>query len=150
MNKFLKMISAACLIGAMSVLAGCGGGGDSGIVQQFIDGGIITSANDGQTASAAGGDKLFKFATGTYTYTITSFDSGDKIEFPAITVAANQVKPSVLNTDYTDGKVQITWSSSALQRTITVELTGVDPAKDAQLNNIDDFNTVFGPLTVKY
>jgi hypothetical protein len=92
------------------------------------------------TSSAANGDYTYNVAAGNYTYNITGFGAGDKINFPA----GNS--PSVDNGDFSDGAVDLMWSSGG--QTATIHLTGISTANDAKLNNVADFITVFGAGTI--
>lgn len=91
------------------------------------------------TSDASASNVSYVFAAGNYTYTIAGFGVGDKLTFPA------GATPTVLNSSWTDGIVNIQWSSAG--QTISVVLTGLG-AYDSSLNSISNFYTVFGVGTI--
>jgi len=90
------------------------------------------------TSDAAGANKTFTIVAGTYEHTITGFGAGDVLDFPAGNA------PGVNNASFTDGLVDLTWSSAG--STVTVHLTGISTVtstttvNDALLNSFDSFN----------
>lgn len=105
----------------------------------FSGGSVVTISATG-SSSAANGDFTYNVTPGSYIYTISDFGAGDKISFPAGNPA------SVSNSSYTDGAVDLTWSSGG--QTAVIHLTGISAANDAKLNSIADFNSVFGLGTI--
>lgn len=93
------------------------------------------------TDDASAADVTYTVTPGNYTYTIAGFGTGDKIDFPA------ETDPTVLNTDFADGVVDILWENAGIATTI--KLTGLTTTQDAGLNFIpDDFTTLFGAGTI--
>jgi len=93
------------------------------------------------TDDASAADVTYTVTAGNYTYTIAGFGVGDKIDFPADT------DPTVLNTDFADGVVDILYETGGLSTTI--KLTGLTATQDAALNFVpDDFTTLFGAGTI--
>lgn len=105
----------------------------------------VSVAVDADTAAAgaldaADADVIFEIANATYTQEITNFAAGDILDFPA----GNN--PTVNNSSYTDGIVDVQF---ALSGTVTtIQITGLDAATDVQLNGVADFDTVFGAGTI--
>lgn len=97
----------------------------------------LTSAAPTTTGTAA--IDTFNIASGTYTATINSFGSGDKLRFFA--GASLTVLP---DSDQTDGIQQISAADTATGATTTVILTGLTSAQDGGVFNVTSFNTVFG------
>lgn len=81
--------------------------------------------------------------TGGYTYTISGFGAGDRIDFPDTATT-----PSVQNSSFSDGSVILSSSFQSLGATVSIKLTGLTNAVDASLNSAADFNTVFGSGTI--
>ncbi len=88
---------------------------------------------------ASDADYTFTFAEGNYTYTVDNFEAGDILDLP------DSPSPTVVNSSYDDGSVDLQWAANG--QVLTVTLTGLDDL-DSQLNNIDDFNSVFGEGTI--
>jgi len=101
---------------------------------------VISAAQDGVTSDASKADNIYTFVAGTYTYNIVGFGARDVLDFPA----GNTV--GVANSSYIDGVVDLNWSYGG--NTVTVNLTGISTANDAQLNSFENFNTVFGAGTI--
>jgi hypothetical protein len=97
----------------------------------------LTSAAPTTTGTAA--IDTFNIATGTYTATVNSFASGDKLRF--FSGASLTVLP---DSDQTDGIQQISAADPATSATTTVILTGLTSAQDGGVFNVTSFNTVFG------
>ena len=144
MKSFLKMFSAACLLGATLIFSGCGDDdnnsaapvtppADTATVNVPATGGSVTDAGNGVKTT-------YTFPAGVYNYSIAGFGAGDKLVFPA-----GSTTPTVKNTSWNDGVVVI--ESSLNNQTITVTLTG-QAANDSNLNSIADINTVFGAGTI--
>jgi len=116
--------------------SGTGGGGGGG------GGGSATPVpvSAAGSSNAAAGNLAYTFAAGTYAYNIAGFAAGDKLDFP------DAVAASVNNTSFTDGVVELTWGNAG--QTITVTLTGIPAATDAQLFGVASFNSVYGTGTV--
>jgi hypothetical protein len=99
----------------------------------------VAVPGNGWSDDASAGNKVYTFAAGNYTYNIAGFGAGDVLTFPAGNGAG------VNNMSFTDGVVELTWSSGG--NTLTIQLTGISAAKDMLLNSSSDFNTVFGAGT---
>ena len=91
------------------------------------------------TATGTTAADTFNIATGTYTATVNSFGSDDKLRFFA--GASLTILP---DTDQTDGIQQISAADTATGATTTVILTGLTSAQDGGVFNVSSFNTVFG------
>lgn len=87
------------------------------------------------TGNAASADNTYVFATGSYTYTIAGFGVGDMLYFPA-----GGAVGVVNNT--TDGNIDVVWTFE--QIAITVRLTGISSAQEAQVFGVNSFRAVFG------
>ncbi|MEI6745629.1 MAG: hypothetical protein WCL34_06685, partial [Methylococcaceae bacterium] len=85
-------------------------------------------------------DVNFKMTAGDYTYNIANFSKGDVIAFP------EGQTPTVKNSDFTDGTVDLQYATQG--KVLTVHLTDLTPAQDAQLYSVNSFNSVFGANTV--
>jgi len=144
MKSFLKMFSAACLLGATLIFSGCGDDDNNSAAPVTPPGSDITvnvPATGGSVTDAGSGVKTaYTFPAGVYNYSIAGFSAGDKLIFPA-----GSTTPTVKNTSWNDGVVVI--ESSLDNQTITVTLTG-QAANDSNLNSIADINTVFGAGTI--
>lgn len=92
------------------------------------------------TGDASIGNVKFAFAPGTYAYSISGFNAGDVIDFPA------GQNPTVNNTSFQDGSVDLQWAISGDM--ITVTITGLTATQDASLFSVYDFNTLFGAGTI--
>jgi len=92
------------------------------------DDGLSDDANDGVAFT-------YNVSPGTYTYTIQNFTDGDKLAFPVTRT------PTVINRDFTDGEVDLSWAYQGSHVVIT--LTGLDVADDAALLFLSSFDTVF-------
>ena len=88
------------------------------------------------------GNVNFTVAAGNYNHTITGFHAGDTITFPNNTI----YRPSVLNDNWTDGNVILQYASQGQVAAIT--LSGLTNVQDRALNEITDFNLVFGAGTI--
>lgn len=82
----------------------------------------------------------YTVTAGDYTYVISGFGAGDKIDFPSNNA------PTVVNSSYTDGYVTVQYAFGGV--TTTINLVGFTAAQDMSLNSIADFNTVFGAGTI--
>ena len=145
MKSFLKMFSAACLLGATLIFSGCGDDDNNSAAPVTPPAGsdvtVNVPATGGSVTDAGSGIKTtYTFPAGVYDYSIAGFTAGDKLVFPA-----GSTTPTVKNISHFDGVVVI--ESSLNNQTITVTLTG-QAANDSNLNNIADFNTVFGAGTI--
>ena len=75
---------------------------------------------------------------GNFTYNIDGFSAGDKLVFPSGGVA-----PTVNNTDYTDGIIDVQFASGGT--TTVIHLTGLPETTFATpVFGVDSFNTIFG------
>jgi len=104
----------------------------------------VPISTDG-SSSAASADQTFNLALANYTHTITGFANGDKLDFPSGNV------PSISNDSHTDGMVDLTFASVGLDFKsfhFTISLTGLASSIDQQLNNVADFDLVFGVGTI--
>jgi len=101
---------------------------------------VAVTAAGKHDASAA--DVTYSVTPGNYTYTIVGFGAGDRIDFPADT------DPTVLNTDFADGVVDILYEVLYGTST-TIRLTGLTTTQDAALNFVpEDFTYLFGAGTI--
>jgi len=94
---------------------------------------VSVSADGSSSASSL--DSTYNFTAGTYTYTITGFNDGDVLNFP------DQVAPTIINTNLTDGAVTAQWAYEG--NVITANLS-IPTADDASIYGITSFNTAFG------
>jgi len=101
----------------------------------------ITEANDGESDDASDADVTYTFENGDYTYTVENFDSGDVLDLP------DNNDPSLSNTDYTDGQVEITYTEDG-NNVVKVIVTGLGD-NDSHINSIDDFNAVYGEGSIQ-
>ena len=104
-----------------------------------IDGSGVDDSGGDSSEDASTSDITFDFAEGTYSYSISGFDSGDVLNLP------DTPAPTVNNTDYQDGIVELQWASSG--QIVTIQLTGL-VTQDSSLNFLSDFDTVFGTGTI--
>ena len=101
----------------------------------FIDGGALVNTS-------------YLVSSGNFTASISGFGttggvldgSHDVLDFP------NDVAATVNNNSFTDGLVDVQWAFSG--NVVHIELIGLSPALDAQLNSVGNFNTVFGAGTI--
>jgi hypothetical protein len=119
----------------------------SGVPNVVVNSDGTTTAGGGGIAVAAAGSsdastaaKVYTVAPGNYTYSISGFGTGDKIDFPATN------KVSVENTNYSDGVVDLSWATDG--QTVIIRLTGLSSSNDASLNNEADFSALFGVGTI--
>jgi hypothetical protein len=91
------------------------------------------------TADASKVANIFNVAEGDYIYNITGFGDDDAVYFPA----ANT--PTVKNSDFTDGNVDLQYANS---KVALIHLSGLTPAQDAALYSINGFNALFGADTI--
>jgi hypothetical protein len=96
----------------------------------------ITISTDG-SQNATTGNIAFNILPGDYNFTIADFSMGDSLHFPA------GHKPSVLNTSFIDGKVDVHWTSVDGQDAV-ITLTGLTDIQDKALLFTSSFNTLFG------
>jgi hypothetical protein len=97
----------------------------------------VTAANT--TAFDAGvADVKFFVASGDYTYNIANFGTGDKIDFPAGSVA-----PTVINTNFSDNVLDIQYANNG--KVTLIHLSGLTATQDAAIKSADSFNGLFGP-----
>lgn len=99
---------------------------------------ITVAANGSSDASAA--NYIYTITADSYNYQIAGFGAGDVLKFPATNT------PSVNNSSFTDGTVELTWAYRGALATI--QLTGISIANDGQLNSAANFNSVFGDGTI--
>jgi hypothetical protein len=88
------------------------------------------------TANASQGVVTFELAAASFDFTISGFGVGDRIDFAAGAL------PTLTNASYNDGQVNLIWSSES--NNVVIQLVGLSGTQDSQLNNLADFNTVFG------
>jgi hypothetical protein len=100
----------------------------------------ITISTDG-SQNATIGNIAFNILAGDYNFTIADFSTGDSLHFPT----GN--KPSVLNTSFIDGKVDVHWTSVDGQDAV-ITLTGLTDIQDKALLFTSSFNTLFGSNTL--
>lgn len=139
MNKILKMVGTASLVGSMLVFAGCGGGGSDDNDTPPVTTNEVTVTTSGSAAATALKD-IYKFsAVDGINYTITGFAAGDVLSFPA------GITPLVENAAF-DDKAVVTWVSNG--QVVKATLAGLTPAVDARLTSIAAFNTEYGAGTI--
>lgn len=141
MNKILKMVGTASLVGSMLVFAGCGGGGsdDNDTVTPPATTNEVTVTTSGSSAATALKD-IYKFsAVDGINYTITGFAAGDVLSFPAGST------PEVENAAF-DDKVVVQWVSNG--QVVRATLAGLSTAVDSRLTSIAAFNTEYGAGTI--
>ena len=102
----------------------------------------ITVSTDG-SQNATTGNIAFNILAGDYNFTIADFAEGDSLHFPT------GHKPSVLNTSFTDGKLDLHWTSIDGKDAI-ITLTGLTDAQDKALLFTTSFDTLFGVNTLSY
>lgn len=101
----------------------------------------VAVTTTGSVTDTAAINTTYTVTAGTnYTYNIAGFGAGDKLVFPAGNT------PSVVNDDWADGIVDLTYASSGT--VTTIHLTGLSTANDGALNDLAGFNTVFGAGTI--
>jgi Ca2+-binding RTX toxin-like protein len=93
------------------------------------------------TSDASTANNTYTVTAGTYTYTISGFGSGDKIDFPD-----GIVDPTVNNSSFTDGSIDIQWAPPG--SVVTITLTGLTSTQDTSLFSVSDVNTLFGAGTI--
>lgn len=93
----------------------------------------ITAAG---SSSAATGNITFNITAGNYIYNISDFAAGDKLIFP------QGPTPTVENTSFTDGSVDVIYAGSS--GAATIHLTGLPTVQDGAILGITSFNSVFG------
>jgi hypothetical protein len=98
--------------------------------------GISTPITTAGSSDASAGEVTFNVALGNYTHTIANFAAGDKIVGPAGLI------PTVSNSSFTDGNVNITYASAG--QTAVIMLTGLTVAQDGSIFSAADVNTLFG------
>ena len=96
----------------------------------------ITAANT-TAYDASVADLKFFVAAGDYTYNIANFGTGDKIDFPAGSVA-----PTVINTNFTDKVLDIQYANNG--KVTLIHLSGLTEIQDAAIKSADSFNGLFG------
>lgn len=95
----------------------------------------------GGTFNAADANYTFQFAAANYTYSISGFNAGDVLQFPAGQAA------TVNNTSFTDGQIDVQWAYNG--NVVTATLKGLTNDQDIKLLAINDLSTLFGAGTVK-
>jgi hypothetical protein len=88
------------------------------------------------SSSAATGNITFNITAGNYIYTINGFAAGDKLVFP------QGPTPTVENTSFTDGSVDVIYVSAG--QVATIHLTGLSAVQDGAILGITSFNSVLG------
>lgn len=135
--------------GAETMSVSVAGLSQSVVINDTSMGGTITPTTAAVAISAEGShidagntvNTTYNITAGTnYTYTISGFGSGDKLVFPAGNT------PSVVNDDWADGIVDLTYASNGT--VTTIHLTGLSGTQDAALNDTTGFNTVFSIGTI--
>jgi hypothetical protein len=107
------------------------------------DDGTVVEVNATTAADALdadGDDFTFDITSGDYDQEIINFAAGDVLDFP------DGNTPTVVNTDFTDGIVEVVFTLDPV--ITTIELTGLDAAVDAQLLGVASFDAVFGEGTI--
>lgn len=88
------------------------------------------------TGTGTSGVDTFNIASGNYTASIAGFAANDKLVFAAGTVE------TITNTSDTDGNITV--AGVLNNQLVTIQLTGVSTALDAQVFSVASFNTAFG------
>jgi len=96
---------------------------------------IIVNVSAAGSDNASSGSKTYNITPGAYTYTISNFASGDKLN-----CLGTQV--SVTNNVSADGTILVSCTGNNL--TVQINLTGISTTLDAQVYNQSSFNSVFG------
>jgi hypothetical protein len=145
MNKILKMIGAAGLMGMTLVFAGCGGGGDDGGTAVVPGNQVVSVSLDdkgtptvAETVSAVGSNNFGDSASKSNNVVITGFGSDDQIIITGATSA--QYDTAIQST--ATGDVIITYNNGTTTSVIT--LPGVIPAPVGSkfVSNVADFNAL--------
>ena len=98
-------------------------------------GNAVITVNATGSDNASSGSKTYNITPGTYSYTISNFATGDKLN-----CLGTQV--SVTNSVSTDGTILVSCTGNNL--TAQINLTGISTTLDAQVYNQSSFNAVFG------
>ena len=106
-------------------------GGSGGTGSQTI---AVSAAGSVTETSAT--NTTFNIASGTYTYNIAGFGTGDKLAFPTAGLA------TIINASTSDGIVDVQYANAG--QTVTIHLTGIPSATDATILGTSSFNTAFG------
>ena len=88
------------------------------------------------TGTGTSGVDTFNIASGNYNASIAGFAANDKLVF-----AAGSVE-TITNTSATDGNITV--AGVLNNQLVTIQLTGVSTALDAQVFSVASFNTAFG------
>ena len=99
---------------------------------------IIAISPTNATATATAASDTFNVAAGNYTASIAGFGTGDSLVFAPSTVT------SVTNTSGADGNLTVTGSLN--NQVVTINLTGISAALDAQIIDTASFVSVFAPV----
>lgn len=94
----------------------------------------ISSTN--VSAIAASAADTFNIAAGSYDATITGFGVSDKLVFAA------GASKGIINSSATDGNLIITANLNS--QLVTIHLTGISPALDGLIGDVNSFNAAFG------
>ncbi len=70
--------------------------------------------NDGESMDASDADYTFTFAEGNYTYTVDNFEAGDILDLP------DSPSPTVVNSSYDDGSVDLQWAANGQVLTVYI------------------------------
>jgi hypothetical protein len=92
------------------------------------------------TSDASSLDAIFTINSGNYTHNITGFSSGDVLDFPDTNA------PSVINSAFGDGTVDLQFADPSTSQVLTITLTGL--VNDSVLNSVQDFNAQLGAGTI--
>ena len=134
MKRILLMMGLAGTLLSVMIMGGCGGGGSSDAVQV-----IHNSVTTGNATTYDAGHDLVEFdlhPTSTYTYNITNFAAGDRLVFDAGTAVG------LTNVSGAYNVIDVIGSLNG--NVVTVHLTGIPAATDAQIFGVNSFKTVFG------
>ena len=94
----------------------------------------ISSTNVSAIATSAA--DTFNIAAGSYDATITGFGVSDKLVFAA------GASKGIINSSATDGNLTITANLNS--QLVTIQLTGISPALDGLIGDVNSFNAAFG------
>jgi len=98
----------------------------------------VTAAGTNDASSLA---STYNFTAGTYAYTITGFNDGDVLNFPDTNT------PTIINTSFSDTALIVQWAYDG--RVITVNLSGIPTADDANIYGTTSFKTAFGTSSIQ-
>ena len=133
-SSFKNAFGADSLVVGGNPSSGNTGGGNTGGTSTVNIGAIDANG----TSSAFGGDVTFVIAQGNYQHTIDKFGPGDVLDI------LDSATPGISNTLGGDGTIMVEVADSSSGSVLSIALTGIDPALDGQVFNLNSFNATFG------